>query len=200
MGVFASLAYLAVAVSSVTSGWLSDRWISRGGTPTQSAQDFHRPRTGSLHRHSAGGAGARREPRHGAAHAGLHLLRDVRFQRLGHHANSGRTARRRKMDRRAKRHRQLLGRGGAGGYRLAGWPHGPLLSLVRRRRGSGAHWRRHLRFRNRSAPPGTVGGSVRQPMLQRTRSLTLALAGACLADGKMAFTVSMPSRPAALIM
>jgi MFS family permease len=40
MGVFASLAYLAVAVSSVISGWLSDRWISRGGTPTRVRKTF----------------------------------------------------------------------------------------------------------------------------------------------------------------
>jgi MFS family permease len=40
MGVFASLAYLAVAVSSVLSGWLSDRWISRGGAPTRVRKTF----------------------------------------------------------------------------------------------------------------------------------------------------------------
>jgi MFS family permease len=40
MGVFASLAYLSVAVSSVASGWLSDRWISRGGTPTRVRKTF----------------------------------------------------------------------------------------------------------------------------------------------------------------
>ena len=40
MGVFASLAFLTVAVSSVVSGWISDRWISRGGTPTQVRKTF----------------------------------------------------------------------------------------------------------------------------------------------------------------
>jgi MFS family permease len=40
MGVLASLAYLTVAVSSVVSGWISDRWISRGGTPTQVRKTF----------------------------------------------------------------------------------------------------------------------------------------------------------------
>jgi MFS family permease len=40
MGVFASLAFLAVAVSSVVSGWLSDRWISRGGPPTRVRKTF----------------------------------------------------------------------------------------------------------------------------------------------------------------
>jgi len=40
MGVFASLAYLAVAVASVVSGWLSDRWISRGGAPTRVRKTF----------------------------------------------------------------------------------------------------------------------------------------------------------------
>ena len=40
MGVFASLAYLAVGVSSVSSGWLSDRWIARGGTPTRVRKTF----------------------------------------------------------------------------------------------------------------------------------------------------------------
>jgi MFS family permease len=40
MGVFASLAFLAVAVSSVTSGWLSDRWIARGGTATRVRKTF----------------------------------------------------------------------------------------------------------------------------------------------------------------
>jgi MFS family permease len=40
MGVFASLAYLTVAVSSVVSGWISDRWISRGGAPTRVRKTF----------------------------------------------------------------------------------------------------------------------------------------------------------------
>jgi MFS family permease len=40
MGVFASLAYASVAVSSVSCGWLSDRWISRGGTPTRVRKTF----------------------------------------------------------------------------------------------------------------------------------------------------------------
>ena len=40
MGVMASLAYLTVAVSSVGSGWISDRWISRGGTPTRVRKTF----------------------------------------------------------------------------------------------------------------------------------------------------------------
>jgi len=40
MGVFASLAFLAVAVSSVTSGWLSDRWIARGATATRVRKTF----------------------------------------------------------------------------------------------------------------------------------------------------------------
>jgi len=40
MGIFASLAYASVAVSSVACGWLSDRWISRGGTPTRVRKTF----------------------------------------------------------------------------------------------------------------------------------------------------------------
>jgi len=40
MGLIASLAYLAVAISSVVSGWLSDRWIRRGGTPTRVRKTF----------------------------------------------------------------------------------------------------------------------------------------------------------------
>lgn len=40
MGVFAALAYLAVAFSSVVSGWLSDRWISRGASPTRVRKSF----------------------------------------------------------------------------------------------------------------------------------------------------------------
>jgi len=40
MGFFASAAYLTVAVSSVISGWISDRWISRGGTPTRVRKTF----------------------------------------------------------------------------------------------------------------------------------------------------------------
>lgn len=40
MAVFASLAFLAVAVSSVCCGWLSDRWIARGGTPTKVRKSF----------------------------------------------------------------------------------------------------------------------------------------------------------------
>ena len=35
MGIFASLAYLTVAVSSVVSGRISDRWIARGASPTR---------------------------------------------------------------------------------------------------------------------------------------------------------------------
>ena len=40
MAVFASLAFLAVAASSVCCGWLSDRWIARGGTPTRVRKSF----------------------------------------------------------------------------------------------------------------------------------------------------------------
>ncbi len=34
MAVFSSLSYLGVALSSIASGWLSDRWIARGQSPT----------------------------------------------------------------------------------------------------------------------------------------------------------------------
>jgi ACS family D-galactonate transporter-like MFS transporter len=40
MAVFSALAYLAIAISSVTSGWLSDRWIARGGSPTLVRKTF----------------------------------------------------------------------------------------------------------------------------------------------------------------
>lgn len=40
MAVFASMAFLAVALSSVCSGWLSDRWIARGGTPNRVRKSF----------------------------------------------------------------------------------------------------------------------------------------------------------------
>ncbi|HUB77610.1 MAG TPA: MFS transporter [Bryobacteraceae bacterium] len=40
MGIFASAAYLTVALSSVVSGWISDRWITRGGTPTRVRKTF----------------------------------------------------------------------------------------------------------------------------------------------------------------
>ncbi len=40
MGVFAALAYGSVAVSSVTSGWLSDRWIASGSSPTRVRKTF----------------------------------------------------------------------------------------------------------------------------------------------------------------
>lgn len=35
MAVWASLAFLTVALSSTASGWLADRWIAAGGTPTR---------------------------------------------------------------------------------------------------------------------------------------------------------------------
>ena len=40
MAVFSALAYLAIAISSVASGWLSDRWIARGGSPTVVRKTF----------------------------------------------------------------------------------------------------------------------------------------------------------------
>jgi ACS family D-galactonate transporter-like MFS transporter len=40
MAVFGSLAFLAISVSSMISGWFSDRWISRGGTPTRVRKTF----------------------------------------------------------------------------------------------------------------------------------------------------------------
>jgi ACS family D-galactonate transporter-like MFS transporter len=40
MGVLAALAYLTVAVSSVVSGWISDRWIASGGSPTRVRKTF----------------------------------------------------------------------------------------------------------------------------------------------------------------
>lgn len=40
MAVVGSLAFLAISLSSVTSGWLSDRWIASGGTPTRVRKTF----------------------------------------------------------------------------------------------------------------------------------------------------------------
>ncbi|MEI9976600.1 MAG: MFS transporter [Ignavibacteriota bacterium] len=40
MGILAALAYLTVAVSSVISGWISDRWVARGGSPTRVRKTF----------------------------------------------------------------------------------------------------------------------------------------------------------------
>jgi predicted MFS family arabinose efflux permease len=40
MAVFSSLSYLSIALSSVASGWLSDRWIARGGSPTLVRKTF----------------------------------------------------------------------------------------------------------------------------------------------------------------
>jgi MFS family permease len=40
MAVLGSLAFFAVAVSTVVNGWLSDRWISRGGSPTRVRKTF----------------------------------------------------------------------------------------------------------------------------------------------------------------
>ena len=40
MAVFGSLSFLAVAVSSVFCGWLSDHWIARGGSPTRIRKAF----------------------------------------------------------------------------------------------------------------------------------------------------------------
>ena len=40
MAIFSSLAYLSIALSSVSSGWLSDRWIARGASPTLVRKTF----------------------------------------------------------------------------------------------------------------------------------------------------------------
>ncbi len=40
MAVFSALSYAAIAVSSVASGWLSDRWIERGASPTRVRKTF----------------------------------------------------------------------------------------------------------------------------------------------------------------
>jgi ACS family D-galactonate transporter-like MFS transporter len=40
MAVFSSLSYLSIALSSVASGWLSDRWIAGGGSPTLVRKTF----------------------------------------------------------------------------------------------------------------------------------------------------------------
>jgi MFS family permease len=40
MGVFVSIAFFAISVSSVISGWLSDRWIARGASPTRVRKTF----------------------------------------------------------------------------------------------------------------------------------------------------------------
>ncbi len=40
MAVFASAAFLAAGLSSVWCGWLSDRWIARGATPTRVRKTF----------------------------------------------------------------------------------------------------------------------------------------------------------------
>jgi ACS family D-galactonate transporter-like MFS transporter len=40
MAVVGSLAFLAISLSSMASGWLSDRWITWGGTPTRVRKTF----------------------------------------------------------------------------------------------------------------------------------------------------------------
>ena len=40
MAVFSALSYLAIALSSVASGWFSDRWIERGASPTRVRKTF----------------------------------------------------------------------------------------------------------------------------------------------------------------
>jgi MFS transporter, ACS family, D-galactonate transporter len=40
MGVVSSISYLAIALSSVSAGWLSDFFIARGGTPTRVRKTF----------------------------------------------------------------------------------------------------------------------------------------------------------------
>ena len=40
MAVYGSLAYFAIAASCMISGWLSDRWIARGGSPTLVRKTF----------------------------------------------------------------------------------------------------------------------------------------------------------------
>jgi MFS family permease len=40
MAIVASLAFLAVGISTTVSGWLSDRWITLGGTPTRVRKAF----------------------------------------------------------------------------------------------------------------------------------------------------------------
>jgi MFS family permease len=40
MAVFSALSYAAIALSSVASGWLSDRWIERGVSPTRVRKTF----------------------------------------------------------------------------------------------------------------------------------------------------------------
>ena len=93
------VAYLSGACIAMLSGWLSDRWIASGATPTLSAQNicrrrprslrhFHRPRrrqqSGLLHRR---------------AHLGRRLLWCGFFQRVRHHANARRCPSCRALDR-----------------------------------------------------------------------------------------------------
>ena len=40
MAEFSAMAYVAIAISSVLSGWLSDRWIARGGSATRVRKTF----------------------------------------------------------------------------------------------------------------------------------------------------------------
>jgi len=40
MGVLVSIAFLGIAASSAASGWLSDRWIAGGGSPTRVRKTF----------------------------------------------------------------------------------------------------------------------------------------------------------------
>jgi MFS transporter, ACS family, D-galactonate transporter len=40
MAVFSAMAYAAIAISAILSGWISDRWIARGGSPTLVRKTF----------------------------------------------------------------------------------------------------------------------------------------------------------------
>ena len=127
MAVFSSLAYLAIAVSSVTAGRLSDFWIASGGSGHPSAHDVRGRRPRFLICAFIGPNHRRRGCRDGAPNLCLHLLRNVHVERVCDYADLGRTRSSRPLDQRAERHRQSSRRRRAVVYRLGSRPERPLL-------------------------------------------------------------------------
>jgi MFS family permease len=107
MAVLGSLPFWAMAVSSLSGGWLSDRWIRSGASPTRVRKHVFNCGSRIVRCvYFSGGGGKGRANVRLVPHRRVHFTWPLHVERMGGDADPGRTRSRREMDWTPKCHRQ----------------------------------------------------------------------------------------------